>query len=213
MSSLFPQWTNSVFRLVLAGIVLVAMAAVVGPMICVRTSYINHVDRRLEQPIEFDHRHHVRDDGIPCLYCHSAAASGPSAGVPTTELCMGCHAQIWRNSPLLEMVRRSYFSGQPIVWNRVHRVPDFVFFHHGIHVQSGIDCTRCHGNVDTMARVYRAAPLSMSWCLDCHRRGRASPAHVPDLWEGLRGTVFEAELGYQPIERPLVLTTCSTCHR
>jgi Cytochrome c7 and related cytochrome c len=89
--------------------------------------------------------------------------------VPASEVCMGCHAQIWNNSPLLESVRRSYFSGQPLPWNRVHDLGDFAYFDHAVHVQRGIGCVSCHGRVDQMARVEKVAPLTMQWCLDCHR--------------------------------------------
>ena len=92
-----------------------------------------------------------------------------TAGIPSTDKCMGCHSQIWLQSPLLEPVRRSYFSGAPIPWNRVHDLPDFVYFNHSIHVSSGVGCVSCHGHVDRMARVYQVATLTMGWCLDCHR--------------------------------------------
>ena len=85
------------------------------------------------------------------------------------KTCMTCHSQIWVNSPMLAPVRESYASGVPLQWNRVHNLPDFVYFNHSIHVNKGIGCSTCHGRVDQMPLVYRAQPLFMVWCLHCHR--------------------------------------------
>lgn len=163
-------------------------------MIYERVPYGTHQYEPLEQPVEFDHRHHVREDGIPCLYCHDGAAHSEHAGIPATQLCMGCHSQVWPQSELLAPVRASYFSGEPISWKRIHELPDFVYFHHGVHVSNGIPCARCHGDVQDMARVYRVAPLTMKWCLDCHRN-----PPIPE--EPAQGETVTA------------LTTCTACHR
>jgi hypothetical protein len=212
-ASLYPRWANTAYRLALVGLVLGAAGLVVGPMIYVRTTYNTSQFVAWEQPVEFDHRHHVRDDGIECLYCHSAAERGPSAGVPTTATCMGCHNQIWNGSPLLEPVRRSYFSGRPINWKRVHELPDFVYFDHSVHVTRGIGCENCHGDVGRMARVVQVQPLTMGWCLDCHREAatrlprRSAPR---DTW-GATVAMFADS----PSENRLItsLTTCTACHR
>ncbi|MGE0871865.1 MAG: cytochrome c3 family protein [Kofleriaceae bacterium] len=170
----------------------IVIALVVAPMLYIRTPYASDRGAAIEQPVEFDHRHHVRDDAIDCLYCHSGAESSAHAGIPSAELCMGCHGQVWLDSPQLEPVRRSWETDQPIRWKRVHDVPDFVYFHHGVHVQAGIDCSACHGRVDQMARVMRVADLTMGWCLSCHRN---PPGPVDN---GRRITS---------------LTTCTACHR
>ena len=127
-------WSDTAIRVVLCLLAAAVVAAMVLPMIYVRTPYNQQREFPLDQPVQFDHRHHVRDDGIDCRYCHSGAERGPYAGIPATEVCMGCHAQIWNRSPMLEPVRRSYFSGQPLRWNRVHDLPDFVYFNHSVHV-------------------------------------------------------------------------------
>jgi len=111
---LYPRWSNAVYRLALLALVAGAASLVIGPMLYVRSTYNTNQFVPRDQPVELDHRHHVRDDGIECLYCHSAVERSANAGVPTTGVCMGCHAQIWSQSPLLEVVRRSYFSGRPI---------------------------------------------------------------------------------------------------
>lgn len=187
MPALFAEWTNTALRLGLVTLAVLAAGVIAGLMIYVRTPYNTGERRALAQPVEFDHRHHARDDGIHCLYCHDSAEDSAQAGIPTAEVCMGCHNQIWSDSPLLDPVRRSYFSGEPIRWRRVHALGDFVYFDHSVHVRGGIACQSCHGPVEHMARVYQHAPLSMQWCLDCHRS--------------------------QPGPALSSLTTCSACHR
>jgi hypothetical protein len=214
MTALFSPSSNTIFRVALVALLLLVVAAISAPMLYVRTDYATLENEPVPQPVEFDHRHHVRDGGIPCLYCHSEAETSSTAGIPSTGVCMGCHAQIWAESPLLAPVRQSYFSGVPIPWNRVYRVPDFTYFHHGIHVQNGVDCTACHGRVDGMARVYRATALTMGWCLDCHRERGDQPHRQPDAWYGLQGTVFESDFGPDPTAQPIPRqVTCSACHR
>ncbi|MBI4508122.1 MAG: cytochrome c3 family protein [Deltaproteobacteria bacterium] len=151
------------------GMFLVVVGIPTALIIYVRTPYVTGQFFPVDQPVEFDHRHHVQDDGIECRYCHFDAERSAVAGIPPTEVCMGCHGQIWNNSPVLEPVRRSHFSDRPIPWNRVHDLPDFVYFDHSIHVNKGVGCVTCHGRVDQMVRVYQVAPLTMGWCLDCHR--------------------------------------------
>src|SRR6266545_3530700 len=123
MAALYPPWSNTAYRLALLALALGAAGVVIGPMVYVRTPYNTAQFVPWDQPVEFDHRHHVRDDGIECLYCHASAESSATAGMPTTGVCMGCHVQVWNQSPLLEPVRESYFSGAPIRWRRVHDLP------------------------------------------------------------------------------------------
>lgn len=192
MAALFPRWSNLAYWIALAAIALTAITIVATPMIYIRTPYASDLGEPIVQPIEFDHRHHARDDGIDCLYCHPHAETTPFAGIPPTEVCMGCHGQVWQNTPQLAGVRRSWEQDTAIPWRRVYDVPDHVYFHHGVHVQAGLQCANCHGAVETMARVARVADLTMGWCLDCHRNP-PGPAE------------------YGRAITPL--TTCSACHR
>ena len=176
------------YRGVLAAIVIGVIVLVCAPMIYIRTPYAAAEDDAILQPVEFDHRHHVRDDGIDCVYCHETVETEAAAGMPPTERCMGCHGQIWSESPELEPVRTSWRTNTPIRWRRVNAVPDYVYFAHGPHIHAGVDCAECHGEVRNMARVYREHDLSMNFCLSCHRERQQSRA----------------------ITR---LTTCSACHR
>ncbi len=123
----------------------------------------------LDQPAFFSHKHHAFELGIDCRYCHTSVEKGAFAGVPPTETCMSCHSQIWTNSDLLKPVRDSFASGKPLVWNKVNKVPEFVFFNHSIHVAKGINCNECHGAITNMNMTEKGKSLSMGWCLDCHR--------------------------------------------
>jgi hypothetical protein len=216
MKPLFPQWTNTAARLLIGLALGSAVAIPVLLIVWVRTPYVTGQFDPLDQPLQFDHRHHVRDDGIDCEYCHFSATRSPFAGVPPTALCMNCHSQVWNDSPLLEPVRRSYFSGNAIRWQRVNRLPDFAFFNHAIHVNRGVGCVSCHGRVDQMASVYATEPLTMSWCLDCHRapeRVLRPQANITDMeWEPSRpqlevGREIRAHRGIEPP------THCTACHR
>jgi hypothetical protein len=215
MAALFRPWTNTAFRIGLIGLVGSVGALAITPMIWVRTPNWRRQLDQIDQPVEFDHRHHVQDDGIDCLYCHKEAAISATAGIPSTDLCMGCHNQVWNQSPMLEPVRRSYFSGLPIPWNRVHDVPDFVYFNHAIHVNKGVGCVTCHGRVDGMSRVYQVVDLSMNWCLDCHRQPEkfVRPLdRVTDMtWkaadQSTLGPFLVREYGVRSI------TNCTACHR
>jgi len=216
MSSLFRPRSNTAFRLVLVALLAGAGGTLGGLMVWARVPAGTGQLDPLIQPVQFDHRHHVLDDGIDCRYCHSTVDRAPSAGIPSTALCMNCHSQVWNKSPRLEPVRQSYFTGQPIPWIRVHRLPDFVYFDHSIHVNKGVGCETCHGRVDQMPAIEQVAPLTMSWCLDCHR----------DPAPNLRPLDQVTAMGWSPGPDPATQgpelmkrldvharTNCTTCHR
>jgi hypothetical protein len=216
VSALFPRWTDHVVRPSLVVVFGGLVAAPVALMVWVRTPYVTGQYNPRDQPVLFDHRHHVRDDGVGCEYCHYTARRSPFAGVPPTALCMGCHSQIWNDSPLLEPVRRSYFTGEPLRWRRVNALPDHVYFDHAAHVTRGVGCASCHGRVDLMAQVYQVAPLTMAWCLDCHRDPephlRPLDAVADMAWRPARparevGREVRAALHVAPP------TDCTACHR
>jgi hypothetical protein len=169
-----------------------------------------------DQPVKFDHRHHVRDDGINCLYCHYTAETTAFAGIPPTSLCMNCHNQVWTQSPELAVVRASYFDDTAMHWSRVNSLPDHVFFNHSIHLAKGVGCASCHGRVDEMGQVYQVERLSMSWCLDCHRspeRFLRPKDEVTDMqWQPTRPQeIVGAEIRDQLHVAPT--TDCTGCHR
>jgi hypothetical protein len=216
MGSVFPPWANTAVRVAALLAAGGAFAALASPMLGARTPWIRDQQDALDQPVEFDHRHHRADDGISCFYCHDTAYRAATAGMPSTDKCMGCHEQIWQDSPMLEMVRRSWASGAPIPWNRVHQLPGFVYFNHAVHVNKGVGCASCHGRVDQMAAVYQVAPLTMGWCLDCHREPEKYLRPLDQItnmaWTAGEGQLalgreIAAALGVRRLE------SCSACHR
>lgn len=210
----FPAWSDSALRAALLAICGLVAAAILGPWFYVRTPMNQNRGFEVVQPVQFDHRHHVQDDGIACLYCHSGATRSASAGIPATEVCMGCHSQVWRQSALLAPVRASFYSGQPLSWNRVHDLPDFVYFNHAVHVNNGVECEHCHGDVARMPLAYKTRSLTMGFCLDCHRHPEVQlpdyqgPQVRAPLWQARPGTA-SAESGV--LENKLM--TCTACHR
>ncbi len=122
-----------------------------------------------EQPFQFDHRIHAGKYEIPCQTCHVYADHSTLAGIPTLEKCMGCHRFVDKDKPNVQALAKAFESGTPVAWNRVHRLPDHVFFTHERHVQAGVKCSRCHGPVEEMPVVQQVSPLSMGWCVQCHK--------------------------------------------
>lgn len=216
MSALFTPRANFLFKLVLVVLVAGAGGTLAAFMVYWRTPYGLGQQEQVLQPVQFDHRHHVTDDLIDCRYCHSTVERGPSAGIPSTGLCLNCHSQVWNKSKLLDVVRASWFADAPIPWVRVHRLPDFVYFDHSAHVNKLVGCVECHGRVDQMALMEQTQPLSMGWCLDCHRdpypRLRP-PGEVTSMTWTAPGdpAAFGRELAKKHDVRPR--TSCTTCHR
>jgi hypothetical protein len=172
-----------------------------------------------DQPVPFSHTHHVAGIGIDCRYCHSSVEESSSAGIPPTATCMNCHKQIWADAPMLEPVRRSFETGEPLSWTRVHDLPDYVYFDHSIHVAKGIGCVSCHGRVDRMSLMFKEEHLRMDWCLDCHRHPeqhvRPRDEVVNLTWQPPRDG---GESARQLVEEHEIadarhITNCSTCHR
>ncbi len=216
MAALFPPWSNTALRIGLVGFVVTVLGIPTALCIYVRTPYITNQGFNVVQPVMFDHRHHVADDGIDCRYCHATVETSPYAGIPATATCMNCHSQVWNQSAMLEPVRRGWFTGQPIAWKRVHQLPDFVYFNHAIHVTRGIGCVSCHGRIDQMPQVFQVQPLTMGWCLGCHRdptpnlRPRdqiTSMTWEPEGDPDALAARLEHEYGTRR------LTNCTTCHR
>lgn len=127
------------------------------------------VGYRPDQPVDYSHKLHAGDLGLDCRYCHTKVETTPFAGVPPTQTCMNCHEVIGTDNTKLLPVRESWSSGKPIEWVRVHDLPDYAYFDHSVHIRAGVGCESCHGNVRNMEKVTLSKPLSMGWCLDCHR--------------------------------------------
>lgn len=217
MAQIFPPVTNVLARLSIvgaaAGVPVLGAAAYFTNM-----SYATEVRVPKEQPIPFSHKHHVLDDGIDCRFCHTSVDKSSFAGMPTTHTCMTCHSQLWNDSPLLKPLLESHQKGIPVRWTRVHDLPDFVHFNHSIHLKKGVSCVECHGRIDEMPLVWKEKPLTMQWCLQCHRdpATKLRPReHVYDLgWTTSedRQALGEKLMGEYHVLGPLQMTNCSLCH-
>jgi hypothetical protein len=215
---IFRPAANTIARVVLVAIVVVPFLLIGLAYAVMRSPYITGQNVTLRQPIPFSHKHHVGDDGIDCRYCHTSVEKSAFAGLPPTTTCMTCHSQLFTNAAMLAPVRESLAEHKPIHWQRVHRLPDYVYFDHSIHTAKGVGCTTCHGPVGTMPLMRQQVPLTMGWCLDCHR----DPAPI------LRPASQIFSLNWTPPKDQLEqskkllvqyhiqtehLTDCSRCHR
>ena len=144
MPQIFSPAVDSLARTLLAAVLVV-------PLLCVGIAYALQVSPHvtdenviITQPVPFSHNHHVAGLGLDCRYCHTGVEKSSYAGVPPTETCMTCHSQIWTNAKILAPVRESFATDTPIHWERVNRLPHYVYFDHSILVAKGVGCTSCH---------------------------------------------------------------------
>ena len=215
MSQIFKPSTNTLAKVTLFGAIFFLLLSVWILVSLNRSAYATRQTITRAQPVPFSHDHHTEAMGISCLYCHTSVEESAFAGVPPTATCINCHKLIWNDSPMLEPVRESFRSGEPIQWARVNDLPDFVYFNHSIHVTKGMGCVTCHGRVDKMPLLRQAVSLQMEWCLDCHR--------APQDFVRPRSEILNMEwvadnqsvLGAQLVEEYNIqsLLSCSVCHR
>ena len=165
-----------------------------------------------EQPIPYSHKLHVDQLGIDCRYCHANVERSQEAMIPASDTCMGCHALVKADSPKLEALRSSWQQNQPVPWVRVHKLPDHVFFDHSVHVANGVGCVSCHGRIDQMEVVRLDKPISMGWCLECHRDPTPNLRPVDQVtnmtWAP--GQSAEGDGALAEVQPP---QHCSGCHR
>jgi len=216
MAQVFHRSTNTLSKVSIFGAAFAAAFALYVVLEVNRSGYVTRAGEVRDQPIPFSHQHHVGGIGIDCRYCHTSVEVAAGAGMPPTRTCMNCHAQVWNQSPVLEPVRASFRTGQPIEWTRVHDLPDFAYFNHSAHVNRAVGCTTCHGPVDKMPLMYQEKSLQMEWCLDCHRHPERyvrpqekvfDPLWTPPLDQETKGRELVAQYKIKP------RTSCSTCHR
>ena len=220
MPAIFPRWTNNIP--IAAG--LLAPLAGAGLIFAVwywfSPSYTD-VGYRPEQPVPYSHKLHAGDMGIDCRYCHNTVEQAAHAAIPPAATCMNCHdSAVKADSVRLEPIRAAYNGGKgdgpPVEWVRVHQLPDYAYFAHSPHVAAGVGCASCHGRVDKMVVVEMDQPLSMGWCLDCHRDPEP---HLRPLDQVTNMNWNPAEQAYdagrdperkRQVNPPL---HCSGCHR
>ncbi len=168
MAAIFPRWTNKI-PMVIFAVSPLALTCVVGAVWYWFSPSYTDVGYRPTQPVPFSHALHAGDLGMDCRYCHNTVEVAARAAIPATETCMNCHAQVRTDSAKLAKVRDSEETGAAIEWVRVHQLPDYAYFSHAPHIAAGVGCASCHGRIDQMETVTLSQPLSMSWCLECHR--------------------------------------------
>ena len=229
MAQVFPHWFDTIARAGILAAVFAVPATAVGLALFYRSDYVTRKNFAYEQPLPFSHAHHTGQLGIDCRYCHRTVEKSAFAGMPPVETCMNCHQQIWVGSAMLGPVRTSWKANEPIRWKRVHNLPGFVYFHHGVHVANGVACIECHGRVDRMPLTWQVKPLTMSWCLDCHRdpaphlRPRSEVFSMTWAPDDTEHSATDEHLGPENLGKSLMseyripdthtLTSCSTCHR
>jgi hypothetical protein len=241
----FPRWSNyalpAIAVLVVGG--LLYMPVAIGLGASPKTTAVGYAPA---QPIPYSHALHAGKLGLDCRYCHSTVDKAAFAAIPATQVCMNCHSQIWNNevdaagnanpmkaSQRLKPLHESWKTGKPILWTKVHDLPDYVFFNHSAHVNHGVSCVKCHGRIDQMDVVQQAEPLSMGWCLDCHRDPAANIRPLDQVtnlgWvatddpsvkkEGITDPekaqrwLGEKLMQKYGIHESAYMTSCYTCHR
>jgi len=220
MAQFFNRSANNIARISMVMVVVLGGAAFYVYTQVARSSYLTGRYLEKQQPVQFSHKHHVGDDGIDCRYCHATVETTATASLPPTQTCMNCHSQLWNDSPYLESVRASFRENKPIQWERVHDLPEFVYFNHSIHVSKGVGCVTCHGRIDTMPAVYQENTLQMEWCIACHRDPAPNirpESKITDMtWNPTDMTPAEEQEVKSKISKIRsreMITSCSTCHR
>lgn len=214
---IFPRWVDPLVKIAGAGAVLgggyVAMLVAYGAS--PKTLDMGYAP---DQPVPYSHALHVGQLGMDCRYCHTSVDQAAGANIPPTATCMNCHTKLLNQSPLLAPVRESAQTGKPVPWVRVHDLPNYAYFNHSAHVTRGIGCVSCHGRIDTMEVVQQVAPLSMAWCVDCHRHPEKHlrpPEEATNMtWSPPDGqTPFDYGHAFAAENKINPPTDCSTCHR
>lgn len=213
MAQIFSQWANEIPRQLLLGLIIFATAAVAGVWYYFSPEYTD-VGYAPEQPVPFSHKLHAGELDFDCQYCHTNVSDSKHANVPATETCMNCHSQIKTDSPRLEKIRDSWETGEAIEWIRVHNLPDYAYFNHAAHVNVGVGCESCHGRIDRMDVVQQVEPLSMSWCLDCHRNPEQYVRPVEEVTTMGYEIVNQIEKGQELVSENNITppTDCQSCH-
>lgn len=212
---LWPKWIDSL-RVVLGAVLLVLPVYATVLLWYGGSPKTTDVGYAPVQPVPYSHALHAGQLGIDCRYCHNTVEVAAHASIPPTQTCMNCHTKIRATSPKLVRIRESAATGLPVPWIRVHDLPDYAYFNHSAHVRRGVGCVECHGRVDKMEVVRQEQPLSMGWCLDCHRNPEPR-LRPPELVTQMDWTPNEdrLQLGRRLREQYHLNPSedCSTCHR
>ncbi len=223
MSDVFPRWTNRLPGQIIFGLLLIGGVVTAGLNYYFTPKY-TRVGYQPTQPVPFSHSIHVKQLGLDCRYCHDGVEKSWYSNVPAADTCINCHSAVRADDPKLEPIRASYKdANKPVEWVQIHKLPDYVYFNHSVHVNRGVSCVECHGRVDEMDEVRHEKHFSMTFCLDCHRE--LSPENG-DPNKRLRPLDKITDLAYDRSKDPAnkdrnfvkewhVKTSenCSACHR
>ena len=217
MSKLFPKSANKLPLQIIIFVCVLGAIATAGATYYMTPSY-TRVGYAPVQPVPYSHALHVGQLGLDCRYCHSDVDKSGFANLPTAQTCMNCHNQVKKDSPLLAVVRNSYETGQPVPWVQIHSLPSYVYFNHAIHVNRGVSCVECHGQINEMEVVAHAKSLSMGFCLDCHRHPESrvrEPADVYNLDSQTIATKAGLQAGIKFVHDWKINPpqSCTGCHR
>lgn len=222
MPQLFPRSANDWARtsilvsLVLAGLGLGLLYVLQG------SPYVTEVTEVKNQPVPFSHEHHVKGLGLDCRYCHWTVEKSSNANIPPPSMCMNCHKKLWADQAMLKPIRDAYKNDTAIEWVKIHKLPDFVYFNHSVHVNHGVGCVSCHGQVNEMPLMEKANTLYMGWCLKCHRNPEPNLRPVNQVtnmeWEADAAWKSTDKFAANGIHKPMEghinqLTNCAVCHR
>ncbi|NOZ71388.1 MAG: cytochrome c3 family protein [Chloroflexi bacterium] len=216
----FHPITNVIAKLSIAIIILGLGLVSLMAWVFFQSPFMRGITMSTEQPVPYSHKVHVGQLGLDCRYCHTDVENSAFANVPSSDICMGCHSQVWAGNAVFEPVRASYEEDKPLAWNRVYDLPDYVYFNHSIHLNKGVGCETCHGRLDQMPLTRKESTLTMRWCLECHRNrakyirprdqvftiGWQAPDNIAEIQQLL---VEEYHVDVEQFN----ITDCSICHR
>ena len=217
MSKIFPKSANKLPLQIIIYLVVLGGVVTAGATYYMTPKY-TRVGYAPVQPVPYSHALHAGQLGIDCRYCHSNIEKSGVANLPTAQTCMNCHNQVKKDSPLLAVVRQSYETGSAVPWVKIHQTPDYVYFNHAIHVNRGVSCVECHGKINEMDVVAHAKPLSMGFCLDCHRDPAKYVRESADIYNLDSPTIasksgIEAAHAFLKDRNIKPPQSCSGCHR
>ena len=217
MSNIFPKSANKLPLQIVVYLVVLSGILTAGATYYMTPKY-TRVGYAPVQPVPYSHALHAGQLGIDCRYCHSNIEKSGVANLPTAQTCMNCHNQVKKDSPLLAPVRHSFETGEPVPWVKIHQTPDYVYFNHSIHVNRGVSCVECHGKINEMDVVAHAKPLSMGFCIDCHRDPAGHVREKGDIFN-LDSQTIAQKAGFEAAHKFLTdrnikpPQSCSGCHR
>ena len=216
MSDIFPKWTNKLPLQIAVGALLMGTAVSAGCWYYLTPKY-TRVGYQPIQPVGFSHATHADQLGIDCRYCHNGVEKSWYSNVPAAATCLNCHNAVLSTDPRLELVRESGRTGKPSPWVQIHKTPDYVYFNHSVHVNRGVSCVHCHGPVNKMDEVRHEKPLSMAFCLECHREPEKFIRHPKEVYnmDWAVAPEVQANAGERFVREWKIEASqnCSACHR